>query len=135
MSRNIKCKDCKGIGYFVIGENECKDCKGTGKTKSVSLNQLSEKDLSKFMKDGAKCSTCNGTGKIPLTKPCKTCNGIGRIYNCIVCGKKTEVNKNDLCDTCAKKTLVYSLGVACNLGEVEIGKTYIGVVDDIANFG
>lgn len=135
MSRNIKCKDCKGIGYFVIGENECKDCKGTGKTKSVSLNQLSEKDLSKFMKNGAKCSTCNGTGKIPLTKPCKTCNGIGRIYNCIVCGKKTEVNKNDLCDTCAKKTLVYSLGVACNLGDVEIGKTYIGVVDDIANFG
>lgn len=135
MSGENKCKDCKGIGYFFIGENECKDCKGTGKTKSVSLNQLSEKDLSKFMKNGAKCSTCNGTGKIPLTKPCETCNGIGRIYNCIVCGKKTEVNKNDLCDTCAKKTIVYSLGVACNLGNVEIGKTYIGVVDDIANFG
>jgi len=129
-----ECRECKGIGFFVIEERECPECKGSGKTKSIALDRLSEKDLSSLMQGDMKCNRCRGSGKISVTQPCKTCAGMGRFSTCIVCGKLISENK-ELCDSCAKKPHVYVLGPECDLQELEVGKVYQGVVQGHANFG
>jgi RecJ-like exonuclease len=128
-----ECKDCKGTGSIIISEKECPDCKGSGKQKSISLDKLSEKDLSKLMSGGMKCATCGGTGKVSVTEPCKTCGGRGKFFTCTICGKQTD--KGDLCESCVKKPLVHILGAECDTRELEVGKTYEGKVQGHANFG
>jgi len=66
-----ECKDCKGTGAIILEEKECPDCKGAGKTKSISLDRLSEKDIGALMGGGIKCAKCNGTGKVSVTEQCK----------------------------------------------------------------
>ena len=128
-----ECSDCKGTGSIIISEKECSDCKGSGKTKSITLDRLSEKDLGKLMSGDMKCAGCNGTGKLSVTEPCKTCSGRGKFFTCTVCGKETT--KGELCESCAKKPLVHVLGAECDTRELEIGKIYEGRVQGHANFG
>lgn len=128
-----ECKDCKGTGSIILSQKECPDCKGTGKPKSISLDQLSEKDLGKLMGGGIKCPKCAGTGKLSVTEPCKTCEGRGKFFTCSVCGKETT--KGELCETCVKKPLVHLLSAECDTRELETGKTYEGKVQGHANFG
>ncbi len=129
----IECTACKGTGSIIISEKECPDCKGSGKTKSISLEKLSEKDLSKLMTGGMECTKCNGTGKLSVTEPCKTCGGRGKFFTCSVCGKETT--KGDICENCAKKPLVHLLSPECDTRELEVGKIYEGKVQGHANFG
>ncbi len=129
----IECKDCKGTGSIIISEKECPDCKGSGKQKSISLDKLSEKDISKLMSGDMKCATCGGTGKASVTEPCKACGGRGKFFTCTICGKQTD--KGDLCESCTKKPLVHILGAECDTRELEVGKTYEGKVQGHANFG
>ncbi|MCX9011980.1 MAG: DHH family phosphoesterase [Candidatus Methanoperedens sp.] len=129
-----ECKDCRGTGSITLSEKECPDCKGGGKQKSISLDKLSEKDISKLMAGGMKCARCNGTGKISVTEPCKTCGGRGKFFTCMICGN-TITGKGDLCENCAKKPLIHILGAECDTRELEVGKTYEGKVQGHANFG
>jgi len=129
-----ECKDCRGTGSITLSEKECPDCKGGGKQKSISLDKLSEKDLSKLMAGGMTCSRCSGTGKISVTEPCKTCGGRGKFLTCMICGS-TITGKGDLCESCTKKPLVHVLGAECDTRELEVGKTYEGRVQGHANFG
>ncbi len=128
-----ECTACKGTGSIIISEKECPDCKGSGKPKAISLEKLSEKDLSKLMTGGMECTKCNGTGKISVTEPCKTCAGRGKFFTCTVCGRETA--KGDLCETCAKKPLVQVLSAECDTRELDVGKIYEGKVQGHANFG
>ncbi len=129
----LECTACKGTGNIVISEKECPDCKGSGKTKSITLDKISEKDLSKLMSGEMKCAACGGRGKLSVTEPCKTCSGRGKFFTCAICGKETT--KGDLCETCAKKPLVHVLSAECDLRELEAGKIYDGKVQGNANFG
>ncbi len=128
-----ECTACKGTGSIIISEKECPDCKGSGKPKAISLEKLSEKDLSKLMTGGMECTKCNGTGKISVTEPCKTCAGRGKFFTCSVCDRETA--KGDLCETCAKKPLVHVLSAECDTRELDVGKIYEGKVQGHANFG
>ncbi len=128
-----ECTACKGTGTTIISEKECPDCKGTGKPKAISLDQLSEKDISKLMGGTMKCPKCQGTGSISVTEPCKTCAGRGKFFTCTVCGRETA--KGDLCESCAKKPLVHVLSAECDTRELEVGKVYEGKVQGHANFG
>ncbi len=129
----IECTACKGTGSIIISEKECPDCKGSGKTKSITLDRLSEKDLGKLMSGDMKCAGCNGTGKLSVTEPCKTCSGRGKFFTCSICGRETT--KGELCETCAKKPLVHVLGAECDTRELETCKIYEGKVQGHANFG
>ncbi|KCZ71951.1 RecJ-like exonuclease with DnaJ-type Zn-finger domain [Candidatus Methanoperedens nitroreducens] len=129
----IECKDCKGTGSIIISEKECPDCKGGGMQKSISLDKLSEKDLSKLMSGGMKCTKCNGEGKISVTEPCKACAGAGKFFTCTVCGR--TVAGEELCESCARKSLIHVLSPECDTRELEIGKIYEGRVQGHANFG
>ncbi len=130
----IECNDCKGTGSLSISEKECPDCKGSGKPKSISLDKLSEKDLSKLMGGGMKCTKCNGIGRISVTEPCKACEGKGKFLTCTVCGKAIA-DGEDLCESCAKNSLVHVLSPECDTRELEVGKIYEGNVQGHANFG
>ncbi|NJD77136.1 MAG: S1 RNA-binding domain-containing protein [Candidatus Methanoperedens sp.] len=130
----IECTACKGTGSIILSEKECPDCKGSGKPKAISLDKLSEKDLSKLMAGDMKCAACKGTGKISITEPCKSCAGRGKILTCTVCGK-TITGNGELCETCSKKPLVHILGPECDNRELEVGKIYEGRVQGHANFG
>ncbi len=129
----IECTACKGTGSIIISEKECPDCKGRGKTKSISLDKLSEKDIGSLMAGDMKCAGCNGTGKISVTEPCNTCAGMGKFFTCTVCGRETA--KGDLCESCAKKPLVHILSAECDTRELDVGKIYEGKVQGHANFG
>ncbi len=128
-----ECTACKGTGTIILSEKECPDCKGTGKPKAISLDQLSEKDISKLIGGTIKCAKCQGTGRLSVTEPCKTCAGRGKFFTCTVCGRETT--KGDLCDSCAKKPLVHVLSAECDTRELEVGKVYEGKVQGHANFG
>ncbi|HEY9204956.1 MAG TPA: DHH family phosphoesterase [Candidatus Methanoperedens sp.] len=130
----IECTACKGTGSIILSEKECPDCKGTGKPRAISLDKLSEKDLSKLMAGDMKCTACKGTGKISNIEPCKTCAGRGKFLTCAVCGK-TITGNGELCETCSKKTLVHVLSPECDARELDAGKTYEGKVQGHANFG
>lgn len=129
-----ECTECKGTGFFVIEERECPECKGSGKTKSIALDRLSEKDISSLMQGGMKCTRCDGTGRVSITQPCKTCAGMGGFFTCVVCGKTISKGK-ELCESCAKKPPVHVLSAECDLHELEVGKIYQGKVQGHANFG
>ncbi len=128
-----ECSACKGTGTIILSQKECPDCKGTGKPKTISLDQLTEKDLGKLMGGGMKCQKCGGSGNISVTETCKTCEGRGKFFTCAVCGRETT--KEGLCEACAKKPLVHLLGAECDTRELEVGKTYEGKVQGHANFG
>ncbi|HEY9247276.1 MAG TPA: zinc finger domain-containing protein, partial [Candidatus Methanoperedens sp.] len=130
----LECTACKGTGLIMLSEKECPDCRGTGKPRTISLEQLSEKDLGKFIGGDMKCATCKGTGKISIMEPCKACSGKGKFSTCTVCGK-TIAGNGELCETCAKKSIVHVLGPECDLRELEAGKIYEGKVQGHANFG
>ncbi len=130
----IECTACKGTGSIILSEKECPDCKGTGKPRAISLDKLSEKDLSKLMAGDMKCAACKGTGKISVTESCKACAGRGKFLTCTVCGK-TVTGNGELCETCLKKTLVHVLSPECDARELDAGKIYEGKVQGHANFG
>ncbi len=128
------CTACKGTGSIILSEKECPDCKGTGKPRAISLDKLSEKDLSRLMAGDMKCAACKGTGKISVAESCKACGGRGKFLTCTVCGK-TVTGNGELCETCSKKTLVHVLSPECDTRELDAGKIYEGKVQGHANFG
>jgi RecJ-like exonuclease len=129
------CEKCKGKGYTTVGERTCPNCSGTGKTESISLGEASASDMKELIEHGAaKCSVCNGTGKIPVTEACDACAGLGREYFCAVCGSKLKV-KGELCERCSKKPVVHILDSSCDTGDVVVGDIYQGKVSGLANFG
>lgn len=133
-----ECLDCHGRGYKIVSTNICPQCKGKGKSKSIDFMKMSEKNLDNFLKNGAACAKCKGTGSIEVTTPCETCEGLGRIYTCKVCGERIK-NPSDpeeeVCDSCALSQFVYALDESCDLKDVEAGKLYHGIVSSKASFG
>jgi RecJ-like exonuclease len=135
---NKECPDCHGRGYEKISTEVCPLCKGKGKTKSVDFMKISEKDLDSFLKNGAVCEKCKGTGKIEVRTPCKTCRGLGKLYFCKVCGTRIyepEEIEKEICAACSQAQYVYALDESCDLNDVEAGKFYHGRVSSIASFG
>lgn len=136
MSR--ECPECHGSGRKILATEVCSQCKGTGKSKSVDLMKISEKDLGHFLKNGAVCEKCKGTGKIEKSEACETCRGLGNIYTCKVCGTRIydpDYIEDEICSSCARTQFVYSLDDSCDLKDVESGKLYHGIVSSTASFG
>ena len=131
----ILCEKCQGLGYLVVGDMPCPNCGGSGKTESISLGEASDKDMKALIESGsAKCSVCQGSGKMPVKESCQACVGLGREYLCLVC--KTKLNdKKELCERCAKKPLVHVLDPACDVRDIVVGEIYQGKVSGLANFG
>ena len=103
-----ECPECHGRGNEVISTETCPQCKGKGKSKSVDFMKMSEQNLDSFLKNGAACEKCKGTGKFEITKPCETCEGLGRIYTCKVCGariKDPNDIEDEICSSCAVPNL------------------------------
>ncbi|WP_406656110.1 DHH family phosphoesterase [Methanolobus sp. ZRKC2] len=132
-----KCQECGGKGYKVVGSNKCPECKGAGKSKSIDLMKLSEKDVNSFLKNGSNCNRCGGTGEIEAREPCVVCDGKGAFYTCKICGNSIAdlYNGEEVCSGCAKKQIVYKLDDSCDINEVEVGKYYHAVVRNLADFG
>jgi len=133
-----ECPECHGRGNEVISTETCPQCRGKGKSKSVDFMKMSEQNLDSFLKNGAECEKCKGTGKFEITKPCETCAGLGRIYTCKVCGAriKDPVDiEEEICSSCARSQYVYALDESCDLKDIEAGKLYHGIVSSIASFG
>ncbi|HIH43952.1 MAG TPA: DHH family phosphoesterase, partial [Candidatus Methanoperedenaceae archaeon] len=128
------CSECSGKGTITTGQKECPDCKGSGKTKSVSLTKLTEKDIGKLIEGGLSCPTCGGTGKVDVTQVCGKCSGKGKLQSCAKCGKPVS-GEHELCDSCSKKPLVRVLDSSCDVDELAVGSIYEGRVDSIVNFG
>ncbi len=131
----ILCEKCQGLGYLVVGDMPCPNCGGSGKTESISLGEASDKDMKALIESGsAKCSVCQGSGKMPVKESCQACVGLGREYLCLVC--KTKLNdKRELCERCSKKPLVHVLDPACDVRDIVVGEIYQGKVSGLANFG
>jgi archaea-specific RecJ-like exonuclease len=129
------CEKCQGLGYLVVGDMPCPNCGGSGKTESISLGEASDKDMKALIESGsAKCSVCQGSGKMPVKESCQACVGLGREYLCLVC--KTKLNdKKELCERCAEKSLVHVLDPACDVRDIVVGEIYQGKVSGLANFG
>jgi RecJ-like exonuclease len=133
---NEICTECGGTGIVETSQQECPDCKGSGKPKSIDLTRMTEKDLGSLLHGGSECKRCGGSGIIKVKQKCQVCGGRGEIAKCRVCDKSLDVDAvDDLCATCAKKPLLLKLSPACDTSDLEIGKTYEGVVDSLANFG
>ncbi|AKB84109.1 DHH family phosphoesterase [Methanococcoides methylutens] len=132
-----ECTECGGKGYEVISTEKCSECKGTGKSKSVNLMSLSQKDVGSFLKDGSVCPKCGGSGEVEVRRSCEKCNGTGAFYKCDVCGKPIDgpINGKEACSTCGKVDIVHVLDDSCNQDELEVGKLYQAKVNNIANFG
>ena len=133
-----ECPDCHGRGYEVISTDICPQCKGKGKSKSIDFMKISEKDIDSFLKNGAACEKCKGTGSIEVTTPCETCKGLGKIYTCKVCGARISEPRDteeEICDSCSRSQYVYALDESCDLKDVEAGKLYHGIVSSTASFG
>ena len=133
-----ECPECHGRGNEVISTETCPQCKGKGKSKSVDFMKMSEKDLDSFLKNGAACEKCKGTGKFEMTKPCETCDGLGRVYTCKVCGGRINDPgdiEDEICGSCSRTQFVYALDESCDLKDIEAGKLYHGIVGSIASFG
>ncbi len=132
-----KCKMCEGQGFKVLSKEKCPECKGSGKSKSVDLMKLSQKDLDTFLKEGSVCGKCEGTGEVEAKLKCESCNGEGFFYFCDRCEKPIEKPSEDMeiCDNCRKKEAVHLLDDSCTLDEVEVGKLYHGTVNSLAPFG
>ena len=134
---NEKCTHCNGKGYSVTGTSRCPDCKGTGKSKSIDLMKLSEKDMNSFLKNGSSCTSCGGSGEKEIRQTCTTCSGKGTFYSCKICGSDMDepYEGKEVCHLCATKQVVYTLDNSCTLDELETGKMYHAVVRNIADFG
>jgi RecJ-like exonuclease len=133
-----ECPECHGRGNEVISTETCPQCKGKGKSKSVDFMKMSEQNLDSFLKNGAACEKCKGTGKFEITKPCETCEGLGRVYTCKVCGARIKDPgdiEDEICSSCARTQFVYALDESCDLKDIEAGKLYHGIVGSIASFG
>ncbi|MCD4799789.1 MAG: phosphoesterase, partial [Methanosarcinales archaeon] len=131
-----QCEACKGAGYINISEQECPDCKGSGKPKSLDLTKMTENDLGSLLEGGGKCQKCGGSGTITVKQKCEVCGGRGEKANCRICGQSLDADtQGDMCASCATKPLVQKLSPACDTSDLEIGMTYEGVVDSLANFG
>ena len=133
-----ECPDCHGRGYELISTDVCPLCKGKGKSKSVDFMKFSEKDIDNFLKEGATCEKCKGTGSFEKTLQCETCDGLGNIYTCKVCGAhilEFRDTENEICDSCFSSQYVYSLDDSCDIKDVEAEKLYHGVVNSKASFG
>lgn len=133
-----ECPECHGRGYEVVSTDTCPQCKGKGKSKSIDFMKISEKDIDSFLKSGAACEKCKGTGNIEVTTPCETCEGLGRLYICKVCGAKISEPRDpedEICDSCSRSQFVYALDESCDLKDVEAGKLYHGIVSSKASFG
>ncbi|WP_321429993.1 DHH family phosphoesterase [uncultured Methanolobus sp.] len=132
-----KCVECNGKGYRVTGTAKCPECKGTGKSKSIDLMKLSEKDMANFLKNGSSCDNCSGTGDIEEREKCAACSGKGVFYKCKVCGAEMDrlYQGDEVCHSCAKQQIVYKLDNSCTLDELEVGKMYHSTVRNIADFG
>ncbi|MCL7414765.1 MAG: DHH family phosphoesterase [ANME-2 cluster archaeon] len=131
-----QCSTCGGTGIVETSQQECPDCKGSGKPKSLDLTRMSEKDLGSLLEGVSRCQRCEGSGTITIEQKCEVCGGRGEMVTCRVCGKSLEADiDGDLCVSCAKKPLVQKLSPACDTSDLEIGMTYEGEVDSLANFG
>ncbi len=129
------CERCQGRGFLVVGDKPCPNCDGSGKIGSISLGEASDEEMKELLESGsAKCSVCQGSGKIPVTDGCPACEGLGREYLCVVCGAKLSAKK-ELCERCTKKPLVHILDPACDSKDIAIGEIYQGRVNGLANFG
>jgi RecJ-like exonuclease len=132
-----ECTECSGKGARVISTEKCPKCKGSGKSKSIDLMKLSEKDMSSFLQGGAVCERCGGSGEIKITEPCEVCGGRGVFYKCNQCGTPIDglIDGEEICRACSKTQHVYALDDSCNLTEVEVGNNYHTVVNSLASFG
>ncbi len=132
-----KCQECGGKGYKLAGSKKCPECKGAGRSRSIDLLKLSEKDMDNFLKHGSNCSKCSGTGEIAISEPCLVCSGKGAFYKCKVCGIDIDglFNGEEVCSSCAKKQTVYKLDDSCTVDELEVGRFYHAIVRNIADFG
>ncbi len=132
-----KCTECNGKGYSVTGTSRCPECKGSGKTRSVDLMKLSEKDMDNFLKNGSSCNNCGGSGEIEIRETCPSCSGKGAFYKCKVCGADMDglYEGDEVCPGCAKKQIVYKLDNSCTIEELEVGRMYHATVRNIADFG
>lgn len=132
-----KCKDCDGAGYTSVSKEKCPECKGTGKPKSVNLMSLSEKDVGNLLKGDATCKKCGGTGEIEIKEPCPACKGAGYFYTCDICGRPIEdfSGGREVCRNCAEIRIVNELDDSCDVAELEVGKLYHAVVNNVVDFG
>jgi RecJ-like exonuclease len=94
---------------------------------------MSEKDL-KSLLSGGFCPKCKGSGKIQIREKCQTCDGSGKMPVCEICGKPA-VPGQSRCSECRSVFPVYKLTEACDVSDIEVGKTYAGVVANLADFG
>lgn len=132
-----KCEKCDGRGYSIVDTKKCPECKGEGKSKSVDLMKLSEKEIANFLKNGSSCAKCGGTGDIEIKDECMACSGKGAFYKCKTCGVAIDglYNGEEVCNSCAKKLIVYKLDDSCDINEMDVGKLYHSIVRNIADFG
>lgn len=132
-----RCSQCEGKGYKIIGSKKCSECKGTGKSKSIDLMKLSEKEVSSFLNSGSACPKCGGNGNIDDKENCDLCKGKGFLLKCDACGIKIDktINSEEICENCNKKQIVYKLDDSCTMEEIEVGKLYHSIVNNNATFG
>lgn len=129
---SVECQSCHGKGYQVKGESPCPQCNGTGKIKSVNLAGMSEKDLKGLL--AGFCPKCKGTGKFQVREKCTDCGGSGKLNNCGICGKPIA-GAYEVCGDCRGIHPVYKLDAACDVSDLDVGKTYFGKVANLADFG
>ncbi|WP_174590196.1 DHH family phosphoesterase [Methanocella conradii] len=130
---SLECPSCNGKGLVIKGEKPCENCNGTGKVKSVNLVGMTEKDL-KSLLSGGFCPKCKGSGKILVKEKCPDCGGTGKVPVCEICGKAVAPGQS-LCESCINVRPVYKLSAACDVSDLDAGKTYLGRVANLADFG
>lgn len=130
---SLECPQCHGKGFIIKGEKPCDNCNGTGKVKSVNLVGMTEKDL-KSLLSGGFCPKCKGSGKIQVREKCQACGGSGKTPVCEICGKAVDPGQ-EFCNDCRNVRPVYGLSAACDVSDLDTGKTYLGKVANLADFG
>jgi len=140
-----------GTGKKIVRYKTCPECEGTGyicefDTKShfkgISKRSKYDLDLAEVP-----CPNCEGTGKVPVYDTCDYCGGSGKVVKCDKCGryigKYPEYKNVTLCEICKKEEeerrknlkTVYELDNLCNVGDVEEGKFYKGIVSRTERYG
>ncbi len=147
-----KCDNCNGSGKKVFEYGQCPDCEGTGvveeyNTKS-QFKRVSKNSKYDFDDAEIECSSCNGTGQIPIYDICEKCKGSGKIIVCDKCNKFIGIYPKDknkkLCEKCEKmeekakrnnEKIVYELDGLCNMYDLEEGAYYKGKVARSEKYG